>query len=167
MTVAEMLPVHIRWMIRRDMPSVLDIENQNFDDPWTEEDFVRVLRQRNAIGMVAEHDDRVVGFMLYELRKRQIHLLNFAVAKNMHRLSVGRQMAEKLKSKLSTKRRNSIVLEIPESNLPGQQFFRQMGFVATSISKEYFQNSEDAFVMKYDCCIPQKKRLVKNRISSK
>ena len=30
--------------------------------------------------MVAEHEDRVVGFMIYELQKTRIHVLNFAVA---------------------------------------------------------------------------------------
>ena len=52
--------VHIRWMIRRDMPEVLSIENESFEFPWSEEDFIRCLRQRNCIGMVAEHHDRVV-----------------------------------------------------------------------------------------------------------
>ncbi|MDA8746115.1 ribosomal-protein-alanine N-acetyltransferase RimI, partial [Rubripirellula amarantea] len=58
--------VHIRWMIRRDMPAVLAIENKSFEFSWTEEDFIRCLRQRNCIGMVAEENDQVVGFMIYE-----------------------------------------------------------------------------------------------------
>ena len=61
--------VHIRLMIRRDMTDVLQIESQAFEFPWTEEDFIRCLRQRNCIGMVAEHEDQVVGFMIYELHK--------------------------------------------------------------------------------------------------
>ena len=77
--------VHIRWMIRRDMPEVLDIEKECFEFPWLEEDFVNCLRQRNCIGMVAEHDDRVVGFMIYELHKTRIHVLNFVVAKDYQR----------------------------------------------------------------------------------
>ena len=36
--------VHIRWMIRRDMTDVLQIESQAFEFPWTEEDFIRCLR---------------------------------------------------------------------------------------------------------------------------
>ena len=52
--------VHIRWMIRRDMSEVLEIEKSSFEFPWSEEDFIRCLRQRNCIGMVAEFDDRVV-----------------------------------------------------------------------------------------------------------
>src|ERR671912_367951 len=73
------MPVHIRWMIRRDMPEVLAIEEQSFEFPWSEEDFIRCLRQRNCIGMVAEHNERVVGFMIYELHKTRLHVLNFAV----------------------------------------------------------------------------------------
>ncbi len=37
--------VHIRWMIRRDMAAVLEIENQSFEYAWSEDDFIRCLRQ--------------------------------------------------------------------------------------------------------------------------
>src|SRR5262245_49541922 len=77
-TQKEQLRVHIRWMIRRDMPEVLQIEQDSFDYSWTEEDFLRCLRQRNCIGMVAEAGERVVGFMIYELHKSKLHVLNFA-----------------------------------------------------------------------------------------
>ena len=70
--------VHIRWMIRRDMPEVLAIEHASFEYPWCEEEFLRVLRQRNCIGMVAEHGERIVGFMIYELHRNKIHVLDFA-----------------------------------------------------------------------------------------
>ena len=67
----ELVRVHIRWMIRRDMPEVLQAEQQSFEYAWTEDDFLRCLRQRNCIGMVAEHQDRIVGFMIYELRSEE------------------------------------------------------------------------------------------------
>ena len=51
------LNVHIRWMIRRDMPEVLAIESGGFANPWTEEDFIRCHRQRNCVNMVAELGD--------------------------------------------------------------------------------------------------------------
>ena len=77
--------VHIRWMIRRDMPAVLRIENACFEFAWNEEDFIRCLRQRNCIGMVAEDDEGVVGFMIYELHKNRLHVLNFAVHPDQRR----------------------------------------------------------------------------------
>src|SRR5437868_3137473 len=108
------VPVHIRWMIRRDMPEVLAIEGQSFEFPWSEEDFVRCLRQRNCIGMVAEHHERVIGFMIYELHRTRLHVLNFAVAKDHRRRGVATQMLTKLISKLSNQRRTRILLEVRE-----------------------------------------------------
>ncbi len=142
--------VHIRWMIRRDMPEVLEIERQNFEFPWIDEDFVRCLRQRNCIGMVAEHEDRVAGFMIYEFLKNRIHVLNFAVDPEYQRRGVGSQMVAKLSAKLSAQQRNRIVLEIRETNLAAQLFFRENGFRAVSILRGYYHDTpEDAYLLQF------------------
>lgn len=142
--------VHIRWMIRRDMPEVLEIEQEGFEFPWCEEDFIRCLRQRNCIGMVAEHQDRVVGFMIYELHKTRLHVLNFAVARSASRSGVGNQMVSKLTSKLSGQRRTRITLEVRETNLPAQLFFRYCGFRAVSVLHKFYDDTpEDAYLMQY------------------
>ncbi len=141
---------HIRWMIRRDMPEVLQIEQDSFDYSWTEEDFLRCLRQRNCIGMVAEHGERVVGFMIYELHKTKLHILNFAVHPAWRRLGVGGQMVSKLVSKLSSHRRTRITLEVRETNLEAQLFFRKQEFRAVRVLRAFYEDSgEDAFLMEY------------------
>ncbi|MGD0896793.1 MAG: ribosomal protein S18-alanine N-acetyltransferase [Thermoguttaceae bacterium] len=142
--------VHIRWMIRRDMSDVLRIEQENFEFPWVDDDFIRCLRQRNCIGMVAEHDDRVVGFMIYELHKARIHVLNFCVDPAYQRRGVGSQMVARLIAKLSSQRRLRIVLEVRETNLPAQLFFRENGFRAISVLHGYYDDTpEDAYLMQY------------------
>ncbi len=142
--------VHIRWMIRRDMDEVLDIERAGFEFPWSEEDFIRCLRQRNCIGMVAEHEDRVVGFMIYELHRSRLHLLNFAVSSEYRRFGVGSQMMQKLIAKLSNQRRSRILLEVRETNLPAQLFFRENGFRAINVLRDYYSDTtEDAYLMQY------------------
>lgn len=144
------LEVQIRWLIRRDMPDVLKIEQESFEFSWTEEDFLSCLRQRNCIGMVAEHDQQIVGFMIYELHKAKLNILNFAVAADARRRQVGTQMVQKLVDKLSQQRRTEIVLEVRESNLPAQLFFRTHSFRATSILHNHYDDTtEDAYVMQY------------------
>ena len=81
--------IHIRWMIRRDMPEVMRTERASFEYSWTEDDFLRCLRQRNCIGMVAEHGDIISGFMIYELHKTRLHVLNFAVHPSARRNGIG------------------------------------------------------------------------------
>ncbi|RIK75349.1 MAG: ribosomal-protein-alanine N-acetyltransferase [Planctomycetota bacterium] len=137
-------------MIRRDMPEVLEIEQDSFEFPWCEDDFIRCLRQRNCIGMVADWEDRVAGFMIYELHKTRLHLLNFAVAGEFRRRGVGTQMVVKLIGKLSPDRRTRVSLEVRETNLAAQIFFRQSGFRAVSVLRDYYQDTtEDAYVMQY------------------
>lgn len=144
------LRVHIRWMIRRDMGEVLNIENQSFEFPWSEDDFIRCLRQRNCIGMVAEHDECVVGFMIYELHRSRLHILNFGVASEYRRRGVGQQMVEKLIGKLSNQRRRRILLEVRETNLDAQLFFRDLGFRAISVLRDHYDDTvEDAYLMEY------------------
>ena len=149
-TVKEQVRVHIRWMIRRDMPEVLQTEQQSFEFAWTEEDFLRCLRQRNCIGMVAEQGEKVVGFMIYELHKTKLHILNFAVQPTCRRVGVGAQMVAKLISKLSSHRRTRITLEVRETNLVAQLFFRAQDFRAVRVLRSYYEDSgEDAFLMQY------------------
>ena len=144
------LRVHIRWMIRRDMAEVLEIERGAFEFPWFEEEFIRCLRQRNCIGMVAEHAERVVGFMIYELHKAKLHILNFAVHPCFRRAGVGAQMVSKLVSKLSSHRRTRITLEVRETNLCAQLFFKSQGFKAVKVLRTFYEDSgEDAFLMEY------------------
>ena len=146
----QQLSVHIRWMIRRDMPEVLGIESGSFEFPWSEDDFIRCLRQRNCIGMVAEHDERVAGFMIYELHKTRLHILNFAVHRDFRRRGVGRQMMNKLVGKLSHQRRTRILLEVRETNLAAQLFFQTNGFRAVSLLRDFYDDtSEDAYLMQF------------------
>ncbi len=146
----EQVRVHIRWMIRRDMPEVLNAEQQSFEFAWTEDDFLRCLRQRNCIGMVAEYNDRIIGFMIYELHKNRLHVLNFAVAPAFRRTGIGGQMVSKLIGKLSSHRRSKITLAVRERNLQAQLFFRSQDFKAVRVLRNYYEDSgEDAFLMEY------------------
>jgi [ribosomal protein S18]-alanine N-acetyltransferase len=140
--------VHVRWMIRRDMLEVLAIEQEAFEFPWSEDDFARCLRQRNCIGMVAEMSDSIVAFSVYELHRTRLHVLNFAVLRSHRRLGVGAQMMAKLTAKLAPDRRNRIVLEVRETNLAAQLFFRSLGFRAVSLLRDFYQDTaEDAYLM--------------------
>lgn len=142
--------VHIRWMIRRDMPEVLEIEQASTEHPWSEEEFLRRLRERNCIGMVAERGEQIVGFMVYEFRRREILITNFAVHPRFRRHGVGRQMAEKLISKLDGVRRRDLRMFVRETALTAQLFFRACGFIATEIVHEkYDDTGEDAYAMRY------------------
>lgn len=168
-TAKQRLDVQIRWLIRRDMPEVLRIEQSSFRTPWTDEDFLCCLRQRNCIGMVAEHNHRIVGFMIYELHKSRLHILNFAVSDDARKLGIGTQMVMRLVDKLSQQRRNEILLEVRESNLDAQLFFKKQGFKAVCVLRRHFDDTEeDAYIMRFKLSAVQDEQAAfapRNRIS--
>ena len=140
--------IHIRWMIRRDMPEVMRTERASFEYSWTEDDFLRCLRQRNCIGMVAEQGDSIIGFMIYELHKTRLHVLNFAVHPAARRSGIGGMLVGKLIYKMVSHRRQKVTLAVRERNLPAQVFFRGHGFKATRLLRKYYEDSgEDAYQM--------------------
>lgn len=162
----ESLRTQIRWLIRRDMDEVLAIERSSFEFPWTEEEFLCCLRQRNCIGTVAELDHEIVGFMIYELHQSMLRILNFAVAPGMRRHGVGQQMVQRLIDKLSQQRRREIVLEVRETNLEAQLFFQDCDFRAVHVLRNHYDDTlEDAYYMRYSLRQAGEDFAPKNRLS--
>lgn len=129
---------------------MLDIDARTHEPAWTEDDFRDHLRKRNMIGMVAERGDRVLGYMVYELRKNQIDVVRFGVDPEFTRKGVGSQMIEKLKGKLHENRRTVIATEMRERNLDGLLFLREQGFMATGLCRGWYDDSgEDMIQMEY------------------
>ena len=141
---------HVRWLIRSDLPVVLGIESKSFEFPWSEEEFIQCLRARDCIGLVAELENKVVGFVFYEIHTTTFHVLSIAVDPEFRRKGVGAAMLDKLVAKLQPQRRNELVLEVRESNLDAQLFLKNRGFRATTVLNNcYVDSDEAAFSMVY------------------
>jgi [ribosomal protein S18]-alanine N-acetyltransferase len=140
----EKTALHVRWMMPCDMPHVLDMEFEGFEFPWTQLDFLRILRLPDCRGQVAEVAGQRAGYMVYEVNARRIRLLNFCVGHDWRRRGVGAAMVAKLRS-IQGNRPTRIVTECRESNLPAQLFFRSQGFRAVEVLRGFYSNKEDAF----------------------
>lgn len=140
----------LRWMINRDLPSVMEIEESSFQYPWSEEEFLACIKKANNIGMVVEVNEVVVGYMIYEIRKKSIDLLGIAVHPKYRRSGVGGALVNRLISKLVCGRRSRIMVLVRDSNLEAQLFLRNMGFLCTSVEKKYYKECDnDAYVMEF------------------
>ena len=152
----ESLPIHIRWMIRPDLGAALAIETATFRDPWTEEAFLRTLRKRSVVPAVAEVMDpgsarhgQIAGFLVYELSKWKLQVLNLAVGHEWRRQRVGARLLASLRRKLTNNEhicRASIVVDVLESNLPMQLFLRAQGWRCNTVLRgDDRDGGEDTF----------------------
>lgn len=142
--------IKMRWMIGLDMDAVTGIDRLSFPSPWCEDDFRSRLVQRSHISMVAEIRGRVVGFMVYELKRGSFELHRLAVHSDYRERGVGRALVWKLRSKLGQTRRTEWSVYVRETNLGGQKFFRACGVRAECVERNWFSHpEEDAIVFRY------------------
>jgi ribosomal-protein-alanine N-acetyltransferase len=66
-------------------------------------------------------------------------------------MGFGRAIIQKLRDKLHVMRRRKLTLEVCEENLDGQLFFREMGFHAVGVLRDFYEDSQqDAYQMVFE-----------------
>lgn len=135
---------NIRFMFRRDMPVAREIDRLSYTDPWTEKEFLELLRCRRVLGMVAEVDCRVVGNMIFELRQNEIFVVHFAVHPDFRRCGVGSAMSAKVASKLGLKRSRART-SVRETSLGSLLFMKAAGWTAYGVTRDAFGPGIDGF----------------------
>lgn len=141
--------VQTRWAIHRDYPEMVGIEELCFDRPWTADEMRQKLAGRGTIGLVAEIRDRVVGYMIYELGKRDLNVINIAVHPDYQRRGIGAQLLQRLTSKLELSRRTAVYSPVSEYNVNAQLFFQSQGFRAVETLRGFYDQM-DAYDFVYE-----------------
>lgn len=139
--------IHIRWMIRSDMPSVY-VSEHSLPHPWNEDCFLAFLRQRDCIGMVGELQGKIVSHMVYRIKKDRIVIARFVVHPLYRHQGFGTQMMDKLKAKLTHQRRKMLHMRVRESDTGMQLFCRKNGWLAVKVTRNYYVD-EDAYCFSY------------------
>jgi [ribosomal protein S18]-alanine N-acetyltransferase len=140
---------YIRWMIRRDVDEVLEIEKHSFCDPWTRDELICKVGHSNCIGMVIEIKDKTVGYMIYELHSKHLEILRLAVHEDHRFEKFGTKLIEKLKTKLTEDRRSCLEMIINEEQLEAQVFLRANGFICTRVIRNYYMHGESAYFFQF------------------
>lgn len=133
-------PPFLRWLIRRDLPEVVEIEQDLSREPWTEAHWLSYLQTRVTIGLVAEDaQHEIIGAMLYTLGKHGL-LIERIISRTT---PAADGFIQRLKDKLSPQRRTRLETFVPESDLHAQLFFAKHGFICVEI--EAGETGENAY----------------------
>jgi ribosomal-protein-alanine N-acetyltransferase len=138
-----------RWFVRRDLEDVLPIEAASFEFPWSEDDFLQVLKRGHCNMLVADLFREVAGYaVIHQHPDAGVHVLNLAVRPGMRRLGVGRQLIERLQQRLRPGQ--ELFLEVRDTSLPAHLFFRAAGLTAIKVLRRFYPDSgNDAYRFRY------------------
>ena len=139
----------LRDMAAADLDAVMLIEKEAFVTPWSRLSFGAELEKSYARCLVAEKNDRVIGYLIGWILSDEAHIANVAVARSQRR----RGVAEALIREFLTRSAGcvKVFLEVRQSNRAARQLYQKLGFYEIAVRKNYYEEEgEDALVMKAD-----------------
>ena len=140
--------LRFRTMTHSDLSSVLEIENQNYEFPWTEDIFTECFRASYHCH-VCEEMDKVLGYCILAIGAGEAHILNISVDPNAQKQGIGRRMLEFLIEK-ARGNAETIFLEVRPSNAVAIALYKKTGFNEIGIRKGYYpaaEGREDALML--------------------
>lgn len=143
------LALTVRKLTVRDLPAVMEIENEAYNMPWTEATFRSLLRRRDADLFGAEIADRIVGYSVQWTVADQGELGNIAVHADWRRRGVAHRLLEAVLARARERGVRELFLEVRPSNESAQRLYGDFGFKRVGRRRNYYSAPrEDALVLR-------------------
>ncbi len=139
----------IRDMRHTDLASVLGIEQEAYEFPWSIGIFRDCLLARYT-SIVLEQDRELLGYAIMSVAADEAHLLNIALARSARGCGFGRMLMDHLMQAAHRARATTMYLEVRPSNAPALRLYQQCGFEVSGRRRRYYRargGSEDAIVL--------------------
>ena len=148
----------IRRCEERDLNSVVNINMATLPEHYSDYFFESLLRELPEAFIVAEVDDKVIGYIMCKIefgfsnfRKlgfvKKGHVVSVAVLDQHRGKGVGKAlMLEGINGVLSRKS-DEIYLEVRVSNTQAIRMYQRLGFQIKSRLRSYYRDGEDAYLM--------------------
>jgi ribosomal-protein-alanine N-acetyltransferase len=141
----------IRRVTLADIPTIVAIENEAFADPWDNAIFTEALSYYPTTYFVAVSGGNIAGFVVGAIEDTGEniygHICNFAVHPQYRKQKIGSALLNRLEQQFMIESATGSQLEVRESNLAAQQFYRCRGYQNVFQVGGYYANGEDALVM--------------------
>lgn len=141
------------WLIRparvADAARIAPLERRCFGDPWSVAAFEEVFAFPLGIGLVAERDGEVGGYLVARAVVGEGEIMNLAVAPEYRREGLGRRLLAAGLEALRGRGVHQVHLEVRQGNEAAQALYRRQGFEPVGRRAGYYRNPvEDAIVLR-------------------
>lgn len=140
--------VEISNMEIKDLDLISNNLNTDFDDFWNYNVFKSELENGNSKYLVAKIGDKIVGFAGIIPILNEADISNIVVHKDFRNKKIGSSLLQNLINLASSLNIEIINLEVRESNIPAIHLYENYGFEICGIRKRYYNNTENAILMR-------------------
>ena len=137
----------IREARESDIDSIMIIEKEG-GGGWKHEYFLNELKNPFSLFISAFIDGELLGFAVVWNAADELQLNNIAVSKKQRRAGIGSALLEFIKKYPYKEKPTRIFLEVREKNLTARAFYETIGFKATGIRQDYYDNDNAVLMEK-------------------
>lgn len=135
----------IRPFIFSDIPHVLQIEKENFSNPWTKEQFEQdLLSNPQSRNLVYEKQNKILAYLISYQVLDELHITNIAVLERVKRQGIAETL---LSYAIRQNQYKMLFLEVNENNLAAINLYRKFGFQYDAKRANYYEDGSDALLM--------------------
>ncbi|MBN2648078.1 MAG: ribosomal protein S18-alanine N-acetyltransferase [Thiotrichales bacterium] len=135
--MSEIETLYLRAMDESDLDSVMSIEQQAYDFPWSEQGFLNSLDQGfNFVFCDLQH--RLLGYACLLKVLDEAHLLNFCIAPVYQGKGLASLALKQLIERLREAQFAIVLLEVRESNAAARGLYRKHAFSEDGVRRNYY-----------------------------
>ena len=140
-----------------DLDLIADNLNKDFDSFWNYNVFKSELENGNSKYLVAKINNNIVGFAGIIPVLDEADISNIVVHKSFRNQKIGSSLLVSLINLAISLNLKTINLEVRESNIYAIRLYKKYGFEVCGLRKKYYENTENAILMKKDLICFNKK----------
>ena len=138
----------LREMLIDDLEQVMEIERELFHVPWTREGFFTFLTREDAMFLVVEEKEQLLGYCGILMVLDEGDITNVAVRRDRQKEGIGNFLMESLIRLAAERGVTTIHLEVRVGNDRAIRLYERNGFTRDGIRKGYYSDPiEDALLM--------------------
>jgi ribosomal-protein-alanine N-acetyltransferase len=139
--------LNVRNMTEADGQDVAKLEAEIFSDAWSEKSILDTLNQPQAFIVVAERENRIVGYCIVYFVLDEAEIARVAVDASQRQQGVGQELLKATCQICIEKGIERLLLAVRESNENARRFYQAFGFEVDGIRKNFYENPKEHAVL--------------------
>ena len=134
----------------RDAAAIAALHAASFRRGWSEQEFQRLLADRNVVAHRATFGRTCAGFILSSLVAGEAEILSVAIAPAYRGRGYARPLLDTHLRWLAGVGARAVFLEVGETNAPARRLYRRAGFREVGRRQGYYDSGVTALVLRRD-----------------
>ncbi len=140
--------MRIRLIKADDIHQVISIEHESFQHPYPADVVTFLYEKYGDTFLVAEQGGTVLGYIAGITSWKEGHIVSLAVLPSWRNKGIATELVEELCNVFRNHSKRRVKLEVRVNNRAAINLYGKLGFEKQRIVKNYYENGEDAVMMK-------------------